>query len=311
MCDLISRDPDVIQVISRFNLPLGVGEKTIEEVCADHGVDSLTFLAIVNYKTEGANQPALDYESLSLPDIVAYLRNAHSYFFQFSLPKLRQKLIESIRPEEGEESRIPMLIIKFYDEYVKEINIHMSHENEQLFPYIERLLRGENPIAENLDKYEHQHNVLDDQHIASKLSELKNLIIKYYPATCQNVLLNSALLDIFQTEQDLANHCAIEDNILLPTVRALERRGRRVITDYHQEQEEVHETLSEREIDVLKQLVNGLSNKEIADVLCISTHTVISHRKNIANKLNIRSTAGLTIYAIVNSIVRVEDLKLT
>ena len=60
---------------------------------------------------------------------------------------------------------------------------------------------------------------------------------------------------------------------------------------------------------MLKQVVNGLSNKEIADVLCISTHTVISHRKNIARKLGIHSTAGLTIYAIVNNLVNINDLK--
>jgi regulator of cell morphogenesis and NO signaling len=63
--------------------------------------------------------------------------------------------------------------------------------------------------------------------------------------------------------------------------------------------------LSSREKDVLVQIVNGLSNKEIADKLCLSTHTVMSHRKNIARKLNIHSTAGLTIYAIVNGIVEI------
>ena len=68
------------------------------------------------------------------------------------------------------------------------------------------------------------------------------------------------------------------------------------------------EELSEREKDVLIQVVKGLSNKEIADVLCISTHTVISHRKNITRKLNIHSTAGLTIYAIVNKLVDLDSL---
>ena len=69
------------------------------------------------------------------------------------------------------------------------------------------------------------------------------------------------------------------------------------------------EELSDREKDVLIQLVHGLSNKEIADVLCISTHTVISHRKNITRKLNIHSTAGLTIYAIVNKLVDINSLE--
>ena len=63
--------------------------------------------------------------------------------------------------------------------------------------------------------------------------------------------------------------------------------------------------LSEREREGLGQVTKGLSNKEIANELCLSTHTVITHRKNIAAKLNIHSTAGLTIYAIANGLVEI------
>ncbi len=69
------------------------------------------------------------------------------------------------------------------------------------------------------------------------------------------------------------------------------------------------ETLSDREIDVLKLLVDGNQNKEIADKLNISIHTVISHRKNISNKTGIKSVAGLTIYAVVNNIISIENYK--
>lgn len=67
------------------------------------------------------------------------------------------------------------------------------------------------------------------------------------------------------------------------------------------------EQLSLRETEVLKQLVQGLSNKEIADQLNISIHTVISHRKNIVHKTGIKSQAGLTIYAISNKIIDIEN----
>ena len=68
-----------------------------------------------------------------------------------------------------------------------------------------------------------------------------------------------------------------------------------------------HEQLSEREIDVLKLIVKGFSNKEVADNLNISIHTVISHRKNISQKTGIKSQSGLTIYAISNKIILIED----
>ena len=109
--------------------------------------------------------------------------------------------------------------------------------------------------------------------------------------------------DLWHTEQDFSDHCAIEDDILRPAMTKMQALHHR----RHQMPET--EELSDREKDVLIQVVRGLSNKEIADVLCISTHTVISHRKNIARKLNIHSSAGLTIYAIVNKLIDLNTLE--
>ena len=73
---------------------------------------------------------------------------------------------------------------------------------------------------------------------------------------------------------------------------------------------ESQETLSDREKDVIVALVQGMTNKEIANHLCISINTVITHRRNIARKLQIHSPAGLTIYAIVNNLVDISTVKL-
>lgn len=62
-------------------------------------------------------------------------------------------------------------------------------------------------------------------------------------------------------------------------------------------------TLSEREVDVVKLVAIGKTNKEIADSLHISFHTVISHRKNITEKLGIKSISGITVYAILNNLI--------
>jgi regulator of cell morphogenesis and NO signaling len=70
------------------------------------------------------------------------------------------------------------------------------------------------------------------------------------------------------------------------------------------------DALSDRERDVIIGVVQGLQNKEIADRLYISVNTVITHRRNIARKLQIHSPAGLTIYAIVNGLVDISSVKL-
>lgn len=67
-------------------------------------------------------------------------------------------------------------------------------------------------------------------------------------------------------------------------------------------------TLSDREIDVLKTVALGFSNKEIADQLFISINTVITHRKNITGKLGIKTISGLTVYALMNHIIKAEEV---
>jgi len=72
--------------------------------------------------------------------------------------------------------------------------------------------------------------------------------------------------------------------------------------------QENSEDLSEREKDVLQKIALGKINKEIASELFISTHTVISHRKNITRKLGIKTVSGLTVYAILNQLIKLEDI---
>ena len=279
----MAQEEDAIQIISRFGLEMGVGDQTIEQVCLAHDVHTPTFLSIVNYKV--FHQRAIP-EDIDVPTLQRYLRNAHTYFLDFRLPRLRKALVEAIMPADP-NTKIPELILRCYDEFVDEIRTHIEHENAGLFD-------------------EHEH---DDQRITDKLTEIKNLIIKYYPAPLTDnpspvtYQLISVMSDLWHTEQDFADHCAIEDDILRPALTKQESHSHR----RHQQPET--EELSDREKDVLIQVVRGLSNKEIADVLCISTHTVITHRKNIAHKLNIHSSAGLTIYAIVNKLVDINSME--
>ncbi len=81
-----------------------------------------------------------------------------------------------------------------------------------------------------------------------------------------------------------------------------------LIVDLNEDSEEQN-ALSTREKEIIIGIVRGLTNKEIAQSLFLSAHTVISHRKNITRKLEIHTTAGLTIYAIVNKLIEIEEIK--
>ena len=109
----------------------------------------------------------------------------------------------------------------------------------------------------------------------------------------------------------------MEDHIFVPAIRRLECQLQqsdvtRNITEmvFKNGAGQSQDALSDREKDVIVALVQGMANKEIADHLCISINTVITHRRNIARKLQIHSPAGLTIYAIVNGLVDISIVKM-
>ena len=76
------------------------------------------------------------------------------------------------------------------------------------------------------------------------------------------------------------------------------------------EREEVPEELTPRERDIITGVVKGMTNKEIADELFISPNTVTTHRRNIVKKLDIHSASGLTVYAIMNKLVSLQDIEI-
>lgn len=305
MRDLVRNNSALILVMGRFDISLGFGDKTVREVCRTHHVDEKTFLAVVNYVA------GRDYrfEDVSLSSLIRYLKQSHEYFLDFNLPNIRRKLIEAVDCSDGND--IAMLIIRFYDEYVQAVRKHMEYENETVFSYVEQLLQGHLKRNYTISEFASKHAPIGD-----KLKELKDVIIRCYPEK-NNYLLNAALLEIISCEQDLTSHCQIEDKLFVPAVKLIEqqlrKKGDMVYTDKTEQdvpdRKDKLETLSDREKDIIACVTKGMSNKEIAEELYLSVHTVTTHRRNISNKLQIHTTAGLTIYAIANKLVNIEDIQ--
>ena len=273
--DLMSQEEDAIQIISRFGLEMGVGEQTIQEACETHDVHTPTFLAVVNYKV--FKQRALPAD-IDIPTLQRYLHNAHTYFLDFRLPRLRRSLIEAIIPVDP-TTKIPSLILRCYDEFVEEIRTHIEHENEGLFE-------------------EHEH---DDERITSKLTEIKNLIIKYFPSSSTpssgtwgtiTYPLISVMSDLWHTEQDFADHCAIEDDILRPAL--------------------THHPIRKAKTDTVKQETEELSDREL-DVRTVVdlgevTETVLSQLSDEIEKSGLRLRTDLREARVTGDPVLLERL---
>ena len=308
MISLIRDNYDLLQMLGSFGISLGFGDKTVKEICENNNVDTYTFLAVVNFTINGYGDFGAD-DKLSVPTLLRYLEACHAYFLDFQLPYIRRELQESL----DERESLAKLILRFYDEYAHEIRRHMKYEQKTLFPYVESLIEGQPINNYNVDTFSKHHSATDN-----KLRELKLLIIKYLPLDgLHNNQLTATLHDIYENEAWLRQHAMVEDDIFVPAIRRPEQLNKqsdvaRNISDmvFKAGTGQDPDALSDREKDVIISLVQGMSNKEIADHLFISVNTVITHRRNIARKLQIHSPAGLTIYAIVNGLVDISSVKL-
>ena len=140
-------------------------------------------------------------------------------------------------------------------------------------------------------------------------------IIRFYkPVNCRNLFANYpdvyliAILYQYVDKETLQNFDGVLD--IYDEGRMIPQKILRIIETAHPQNDRAADNieLSGREKDILIALAKGLANKEIADKLHISTHTVISHRKNIVRKTGIKTVSGLTLYALFNNLVLQDDL---
>lgn len=214
MSDLICENYSMLLVMSRFGIALGFGDRTIGEVCRAAGVDTRTFLAVVNLVLSGEGAPAADL-AFSVASLIDYLHNSHDYFLDFRLPGIRSELAGALGGGD-----ISVAILRYFDEYVAEVQRHMRYEEEVVFPYVRALVAGGRAEGYSIGIFRRQHDQVE-----ARLTELRDIIIRYYPGGSTNEL-NAALFDIFSCAHDLAAHNRVEDELFVPAIEALERKER-------------------------------------------------------------------------------------
>ena len=188
----------------------------------------------------------------------------------------------------------------------------MEHENTEIFSYVSQLIKGDITNPFRISSYSESHD-----HTVAKLNELKDLFI-YHFRQKENIKLTTALFDIIVCEKDMMTHFEVESKLFIPLVVNLEKQllsrvetYKNVAQDNHEDDETLNNIskLSDREREIIRLVALGKANKEIAETLCLSTHTVTTHRRNISSKLGIHSTAALIIFALLHKIIDLSDVK--
>ncbi len=287
LADMVLADGRLLRVLPHFGIGLGFGEKTLGQVCADRGLPPQLVLLVCNlYTFENYAPDPAELKQLPVEGIVGYLEASHRDYLHGRMPRI----IEAVLGLPGGD-----MLASFCEKYRREVVEHFRYEEETVFPYIRRLLDGERPDY-RISEYESHHSDID-----GALEDLKNIIVKYLPPAATIVVCGPVLADLFAFEYDLRKHTFLEDMVLIPLVERLDGSGGSASFDGVE--------LTEREQQVLAALARGLSNKEVADRLHISTHTVISHRKNVMRKTGFKTAQGLTFFALHNGLISQDDFR--
>lgn len=222
MSALVTANPNLLPVMNRFGIQLGFKEKTIGEICLQREVNTEFFLAIVNTYTDEAYFPEDELLGFSPLLLIDYLKNTHNYYIGYVLPKIERLLNNLIASCLEKNSASMKIISSFYAKYKQELLLHLKGEDEKVFPYIVDLYhtRRLRPGQKLISDYEDEHTNVEE-----KLSDLKNLVIKYLEPNYNHNDMNEFLQALFNFEKDLYDHARIEDVILVKQVMLLEQEA--------------------------------------------------------------------------------------
>lgn len=211
MADLVAADYNILPLLSRFNIKLGFGNDTIEQVCRQSDIDLDFFLLVVNFNLTGELEQT-DRMKISAASVADFLHNSHDYYLGYKIPHIRANLTSAL---DAGQSDVNPMIVAFFDDFVNRLAEHFAYEEETVFPYI-RALAGGIRSDYSIDEFRRHHD-----EVTERLDELKNLILRYYVTSTPNRMYD-VLVDICNCEEDLESHSAIENAVLIPLAGRLE-----------------------------------------------------------------------------------------
>lgn len=220
MSELIDADYHLLLLLNRLNISLGFGEKSVESVCKENDFDTDCFLFLANYQSNKCITNIQEvFSKLPLAPFLRYLKNSHSYFLERRLPNIRRKL-ELVFPET--DKALQTVVLDFFDNYTKEVLEHMRYEDDVVFPYVYSLIDKDANKQYSINIFEERHNDIE-----GKINDLKQILLKYVPGTTDQMLMVNVLTELYMSEEELEAHTFIEDNLIIPRVKEIEKERKK------------------------------------------------------------------------------------
>ncbi|MBR6947573.1 MAG: hemerythrin domain-containing protein [Muribaculaceae bacterium] len=215
LSDLITAHPSLLTLLTRLGISLGFGDRSIQDVCEESGVDTAFFLLICNVYTFNNYVPSTAaILGTDMTGLVPYLERSHKYYVDKRLPHIESHLDAIAQKLNG---RIGQVFISFFKEYKCEVVDHFVHEEKDVFPHIRALMNGERDSTYRIGEFVRTHSDIE-----GKLDDLLNIVFKYLPPQVDDDNVLDVVYDILRLSEDLKKHTFIEERIMVPMVMHLE-----------------------------------------------------------------------------------------
>lgn len=220
MSDLIDADYRLLLLLNRLNFSLGFGEKSIDAVCKENNFDTDCFIFLANYQSNRSiTNIEQVFESLPIAPFLHYLKSSHSYFLDVRLPNIRRKL-ELVFTQS--DKKLQAMVLNFFDNYTKEVMEHMKYEDNVVFPYVYSLIKEDCLEKYSINIFEERHNDIE-----GKMNDLKQILLKYVSGSIDQMLMVNILMELYMSEEELEAHTFIEDNLVIPRVKKIEKQKKK------------------------------------------------------------------------------------
>lgn len=222
MADLIINNQQILYMLERFNIPLGFKDCTIEDLARMHNIDNNALLAVTQLIVNNESHAEICTKE-SIKDILLFLNNSHESFRAkiVAIKDVIDKFSEAI------SGNYNIVLNSFYNEYIEDIEEHFAFEESDVFTYVRSLYldtkKDINNGVKNISDFESNHSDTE-----LKLKDLKNILIKYIPSNIESKYRNKILYRLYDLEPDLFLHSKIEDTILIPLVKQIEKENLKI-----------------------------------------------------------------------------------
>ncbi len=223
LAEIVSADKRALVLLPRFDIELGFGDRTVIQVCKQQQINTDFFLLMINVFLNKDYFPDKRLKNVDVDMLLRYLENSHRYYLGEKIPYLESLLDEFKRTVDHPATA---QLEKFFRQYIQEVREHLAYEDQTAFPYVATLSEQIRNNAGGMIDIEYNIGVFEERHdnIEEKLTDLKSLLIKYFPPCNDRHIRIRILNELMDFEEDLINHARIEDKVLIPIVEQLEKK---------------------------------------------------------------------------------------